>query len=100
MIREACSNCGSVHPDRNGRIHNRGQSFQYRNAKQQFAADGEFKVIGEESGAIDRKQLPERNVLRVIYRIFELSLTQLPGTGGLQKSNKQWICIVPDANSC
>jgi len=79
MKREVCPTCGSGRNKKNGHIHNGKQNYRCKDCGRQFVADCEFKTIGEEIKALIKKALLERNSLRGICRIFQVSLTWLLG---------------------
>lgn len=79
MNREVCPSCGSGRYKKNGHLRNGKQNYRCKDCGRQFVADCEFKTIGEETREFIKKALLERNSLRGICRIFEVSLTWLLG---------------------
>jgi insertion element IS1 protein InsB len=77
MKRDTCPNCGSGRHKKNGHIHNGKQNYRCLDCGRQFVADYAFKTVTEETKELIKKALLERNALRGICRIFDVSLTWL-----------------------
>lgn len=77
MKRDTCPNCGSGQHKKNGHIHNGKQNYRCLDCGRQFVADYAFKTVTEETRELIKKALLERNSLRGICRIFDVSLTWL-----------------------
>ena len=79
MMREVCPACGSGKSKKNGHIHNGKQNYRCKDCGRQFVADYAFREISHFEKRLINKALLERNSLRGVCRIFEISLTWLLG---------------------
>jgi len=77
MKREVCPRCGSSHHKKNGHIHTGKQNYRCQACGRQFVAEPTAKTVTEATRALIKKALLERNSLRGICRIFDVSLTWL-----------------------
>ena len=77
MKREVCPGCGSSHHKKNGHIHTGKQNYRCQACGRQFVAEPTAKTVTEATRALIKKALLERNSLRGICRIFDVSLTWL-----------------------
>jgi len=74
---DTCPQCGSNNIKKNGHIHNGKQNHRCKDCGRQFVLSTECKVIPEEIKCLVKKALLERNSLRGICRIFDVSMTWL-----------------------